>query len=1225
MGSRLEKGSNAVRKRIESHTFTHEEGEEYEASAFGGFGDYFRRKKIKLQNLDVELRSQAGDKPQIFRGVVAHVNGYTQPSLNDIHKLIVQHGGGFMQYLDGKTTVTHIIASSLTPKKAVEFKRYRIVKPAWVVESVKAGRLLPWDQFRVLDEGSGQRVIGFHDGKVVSEVSTQKRGYKDQTDTSWYTEQLKWTPNISGRNTCRGQVELPVGSDIVDDIDDTDELPASTQPPSHMAPEFVGDNPHNNLPMKPQDNTKFTSLSCQSALDNIEDESKPDHFADEIQKTEAQKTCSPGISGTSDLKLNQDSFSDAQKTHETKPNDDLEQELNNTKDVDADKINGKKCESNGPEKDEGNADTPAKRIKLTAEEHNRILLSDPRIWKSSVLNPEFLENYYRESRLHHLSTWKADLKSQLQAMAEEKSLSRKTRQMRDPRARRYIMHVDFDSFFAAVSLKKFPQYKDKPAVVAHSGGSASEIASCNYPARKFGITNGMWMRKAHELCPDVKVLPYDFPAYEEASRSFYEVIIATGGVVQSVSIDEALVDISALCFAEAGGSGISKNEDTICREQQTADKIAKKLRDEVKERTGCDVSVGIGGNILLAKLALRKAKPAGQFQIFPDRALDFIGPLEVTSLPGVAYSIGGKLEAMGIKIVADIRQFSKEKMMAILGPRTGERLWDYARGVDQKEVGDVEVRKSVSAEVNWGVRFYNQQQVDEFMLNISGELSRRLVRERVKGKQLSLKVMKRAADAPLDPPKHMGHGWCDTFNKSVLLGVATNSRDILAKESLSMLKSFAFSPGELRGIGVQMTRLEPLKASIGQAESSQKKLQFKFEEQRKRAENSADPEDDPIEDVTTPQKPKGAANKVMFGSPELNKDSTSRKPLNTRGSQFILPSQVDPTTLAELPQDIRDRLAQHTKADKKSAIAASFSKQNITSPHSTPKIFTALPAQSQIDLEMLNALPEDVRSEVLTFYNKSSYEAKVIERANTLLSPSRNRTSLRSNRSTASTVRRRGRPGKFDARSSANVTTLTQSNFITSRSRQGSPEATTTDTDGDEAMAPEGSGMDPDFLAALPEDIRREVLDEQRRKRLAETSGIQIATRRKLPSKQVAHEPIEHLLKLPPRPPKPSFTGRKLTMLPQLREAISEWAREFREEGPYKEDVNALCTYMHRVITEEGDMSKVVGAVKWLSWVVQEELVEERDACSKWEAALRDVKSFVQKSVQQRGLGRLHL
>lgn len=80
--SRLEKNSGAVRKRIANHEFNDEDGEEYEASEFGGFGDYFRRKKIKLQNLDVELRAARGDKPQIFKGVVAHVTGYTQPPLH---------------------------------------------------------------------------------------------------------------------------------------------------------------------------------------------------------------------------------------------------------------------------------------------------------------------------------------------------------------------------------------------------------------------------------------------------------------------------------------------------------------------------------------------------------------------------------------------------------------------------------------------------------------------------------------------------------------------------------------------------------------------------------------------------------------------------------------------------------------------------------------------------------------------------------------------------------------------------------------------------------------------------------------------------------------------------------------------------------------------------------------------------------------------------------------
>lgn len=81
MGSVLEKNSARVRKRIEEHSFDGENGEEYEGSAFNGFGDYFRRKKLKLQNLDAEIRA-ASDKPQFLKGIVVYVNGYTQPPLH---------------------------------------------------------------------------------------------------------------------------------------------------------------------------------------------------------------------------------------------------------------------------------------------------------------------------------------------------------------------------------------------------------------------------------------------------------------------------------------------------------------------------------------------------------------------------------------------------------------------------------------------------------------------------------------------------------------------------------------------------------------------------------------------------------------------------------------------------------------------------------------------------------------------------------------------------------------------------------------------------------------------------------------------------------------------------------------------------------------------------------------------------------------------------------------
>jgi DNA repair protein REV1 len=456
------------------------------------------------------------------------------------------------------------------------------------------------------------------------------------------------------------------------------------------------------------------------------------------------------------------------------------------------------------------------------------------------------------------------------------------------------------------------------------------------------------------------------------------------------------------------------------------------------------------------------------------------------------------------------------------------------------------------------------------------------------------------------------------------LGVATNEQEILAKETLSMLKALGFSPGELRGIGIQMTRLEPLKAAIG-PESSQRRLQFKVGEPNKPMEKITEQQDDPIEDVVTPRKPKHS-DQAAFGAVQLNEDnSPSRKPLNTLGTQFILPSQVDPSVLAELPADIRNKLAQHIGSFKK---IADTGKAKETIPQATPKIFTALPAESQIDPEILDSLPEEMRSEIMAFYNKSPNRPK-FDQAVLPQSPRKNRTVAPSKRSGAPLIRRRGRPGRFEVRSNANNGTLTQSNFIAPRlARQGSHDGTTTDTEGEQSETGTSAAeeMDPEFLAALPEDIRREVLDEQRRKRLEKTSKLTVAAnaRKKIYSRAQANQgPIERLLKLPPRPPKPTFTGRKFTTLPELREAISEWCREFREEGPYQEDTDALGTYLHKVIVEEGDMNKAVTAVKWLTWIVEEELVEEGDAQEKWIDALAIIKKGVQVSVKERGLGKV--
>lgn len=1111
-----------------------------------------RRKKIKLQNKDAEIRAASAGKPPIFRGVVAHVNGYTQPSLSDLHHLIVSHGGGFLQYLDGKTSATHIIASALTPKKREEFRKYRVVKPAWVVESVKAGRLLPWDAFRVVDEGPSQKTLAFENGTLLSRKNSNSSGYKHQTGTSRNASPSKGTEQ---------------------DSEQRDSLSVPGQPNESFSAETdYGDFPASfDIDQEPIVEEKPESPPKSPLSDNHQSAVEKDRELSSEDKTHADG--SPGSREVGDSPAQDETQVPAQLGQETIP----------------------------------------VRPDMTPEEYNALLLSDPRMRKSSSMNPDFIQQYYRESRLHHLSAWRADLKAKLQAITQEKAKSQ-TPIRRAPGTRRYIMHVDFDCFFAAVSIQRHhPEYVDKPVAIAHGTGSSSEIASCNYPARKFGIKNGMWMKGALQKCPELKVLPYDFDAYEEASRQFYSCILDIDGIVQSVSIDEALVDITSQCLAAGGSDGRGISEGSIYREQAKADEIAQSLRDAVKKKTGCAVSVGIGGNVLQAKVALRKAKPAGQFQLRPDEVLDFIGGLTVQDLPGVGYSLSGKLEELGVKFVKDLRELSREKLVSTLGPKTGAKLWDNARGIDKTEVGAQPMRKSVSAEINWGIRFINQEQAEDFLRNLSAELHRRLVENLVKGKQLTIRVMRRSADAPLDPVKHLGHGKCDVFNKSVMIGIATNSADVISKEAIAMLRSFCFSPGDIRGLGIQMTKLEPVKSTnTTHAGSSQPMLNFtKTPSTAKKPAQETDPDSVQSPRKGDPTSVDGAG--LLERRPMLN--DKGQKALNLTGTQFILPTQADPKVVAELPNDIRSRL-----------MAKPRPRETSPSPMSKAKSAAAeLPPPSQLDPEILESLPEDVRAEILDYYSRPpQHQTRV---------PSRP-TSPPPRKSTTPTKKRRGRLPKPTGNA-----TLTQSMFNFTRPKTAE-RSSTPPREPSLATRQEQDEIPEDILAELPEDIRQEILQEQRQSRMQQVSNLKIP--RKPPTSRPSTAATESSVsaaqkrvQLPPLPEKPTFTSKRLSELPDLRNATEAWYKAFAADGgPYTEDATALATYLRRVVLEERDIDKAVSVANWLSWLIQDGKAnpprkqnggslgppDDSQPDMTWDDAVKLIRNSVQDAVKQRGL-----
>lgn len=137
-----------------------------------------------------------------------------------------------------------------------------------------------------------------------------------------------------------------------------------------------------------------------------------------------------------------------------------------------------------------------KEAKLTGKELNANLLSNNWARSVSTVNPEFIKRYYETSRLHYLSTWKAELKEIVEKLeGKYPNEKKKKRNTAETTGGRVVMHIDFDCFFASVGIRDRPWLRDKPVAVSHSKGaseaSSSDIASCNYVARSFGVRNGI--------------------------------------------------------------------------------------------------------------------------------------------------------------------------------------------------------------------------------------------------------------------------------------------------------------------------------------------------------------------------------------------------------------------------------------------------------------------------------------------------------------------------------------------------------------------------------------------------------------------------------------------------------------------------------------------------------------------------------------------------------------
>jgi DNA polymerase-4 len=214
---------------------------------------------------------------------------------------------------------------------------------------------------------------------------------------------------------------------------------------------------------------------------------------------------------------------------------------------------------------------------------------------------------------------------------------------------------------------------------------------------------------AKQLCPDAIVVSPRMSAYSEASKAVFEVFNDTTPLVEGLSIDEAFLDVGGL------------------RRLRGAPRdIAVKLRQDVRERVGLPITVGVARTKFLAKVASGVAKPDGLLVVPPDRELAFLHPLPVERLWGVGPKTAEKLHGRGISLVGEVAQLQENVLVSMLGLASGRHLHALAHNRDPRAVVTGRRRRSIGSQHAIGWRPKSARDIDASAVAIVDRVTRRL-------------------------------------------------------------------------------------------------------------------------------------------------------------------------------------------------------------------------------------------------------------------------------------------------------------------------------------------------------------------------------------------------------------------------------------------------------------------------------------------------------------------
>lgn len=277
-----------------------------------------------------------------------------------------------------------------------------------------------------------------------------------------------------------------------------------------------------------------------------------------------------------------------------------------------------------------------------------------------------------------------------------------------------------DAFYASVEQNDNPELRGKPICVG--GGKYGVVAAASYEAREYGIRSAMPGKMALEKCPLLIVVKPRFHRYKEISKQIRNIFYEYTDLVEPLSLDEAYLDVT-------------ENKKGL----ESANDIAREIRQKIFEKTGLTASAGISVNKFLAKVASDYNKPNGQKTIHPSQILKFMEDLPIEKFHGIGKVTANRMHELHIFTGKDLKEKSLEFLENTFG-KAGKHYYSVVRGIHKSDVKPHRIQKSVGVEETFWENLLDEESVFENIRLICEELHNRVSKKEIKGKTLTLKI-----------------------------------------------------------------------------------------------------------------------------------------------------------------------------------------------------------------------------------------------------------------------------------------------------------------------------------------------------------------------------------------------------------------------------------------------------------------------------------------------------